>query len=287
MPCGGTFAHRRATPACLPPPNSRRRIVIAAPPRLLVGSGHFRPVGGMVGGGDDAPPGCWRPPTCRGSGGGEFLTAGRLRPARHLLRAVEASFRAAAPRAARRRGRCWRAFRCATMGAGLLPGRGTSPPRPCSMGAAALLTPRAQDSHHSSLRPSQRALGLLTPGWAWCRWCERWRWCSGRLGPSLRHARGRCGGTQSALGCAAGWRLRASSAYIRCWAGRGAREAWARSIALGGRRRSSPPRAPRAASTLGSRGCWRAATSRLSTWPLPATCLLLFPPARCRQRPTA
>ena len=152
LSCGGTFAHRRATPACLPPPDSRRRIVIAAPPRLLVGSGHFRPVGGMVGGGDDADPGCRRPPTCGGSGGGEFLTAGRLRPARHLLHAVEASFRAAAPRAARRRGRCWRAFRCATMGAGLLPGRGASPPRPCSMGAAALLTPHAQDSHPAHLR---------------------------------------------------------------------------------------------------------------------------------------
>ena len=149
---GGKFAHRRTTPTCLPPPDSRRRIVIAAPPRLLVGSGHFRPVGGMVGGGDDADPGCRRPPTCGGSGGGEFLTARRLRPARHLLRAVEASFRAAAPRAARRRGRCWRAFRCATMGAGLLPGRGASPPRPCSMGAAALLTPHAQDSHPAHLR---------------------------------------------------------------------------------------------------------------------------------------
>ena len=274
MPCGGTFAHRRATPACLPPPNSRRRIVIAAPPRLLVGSGHFRPVGGMVGGGDDAPPGCWRPPTCRGSGGGEFLTAGRLRPARHLLRAVEASFRAAAPRAARRRGRCWRAFRCATMGVGLLPGRGTSPPRPCSTGAAALLTPRAQDSHHSSLRPSQRALGLLTPGWAWCRWCERWRGCSGRLGPSPRHARGRCGGTQSALGCAAGRRLRASSACTRRRVGCGAWQTWARSTALGGGRRRPPPRAPRAACTLGSHGCWRAATPRLSTRLVPAACLL-------------
>ena len=226
MPCGGTFAHRRATPACLPPPNSRRRIVIAAPPRLLVGSGHFRPVGGMLGGGDDGDPGCRRPPTCGGSGGGEFPTDRRLRPARHLLRAVEASFRAAAPRAARRRGRCWRAFRCATMGAGVLPGGGASPPRPCSMGAAAPLTPRAQDSHHSSLRPSQRALGLLTPGWAWCRWCERWRGCSGRLGPSLCHARGRCGGTQSALGCVVGQRLRASAACFRRRAGRGRVGTW-------------------------------------------------------------
>ena len=65
------------------------------------------------------------------------------------------------------------------------------------------------------------------------------------------------------------------------WAGQGAREAWARSIALGGRRRRSPPRVPRAASTLGSRGCWRAAASRLSTWPLPATCWLSFRAARC------
>jgi len=101
MPCGGTFAHRRATPACLPPPDSRRWIVIAAPPRLLVGGGHFRPVGGMLGGGDDGDPGCRRPPTCGGSGGGEFLTARRLRLARHLLCAVEASFRAAAPRVAK------------------------------------------------------------------------------------------------------------------------------------------------------------------------------------------
>ena len=130
------------------------------------------------------------------------------------------------------------------------------------------------------LCPSQRALGLLTPGWAWCRWCERWRGCSGRLRPSLCHAGGRCGGTQSALGCAAGRRLRASSAYIRCWAGCGVWEAWARSIALGGRRRWSTPRAPRAPCTLGPRGCWRAATSRLSTWPLPATCLHLFPGVR-------
>ena len=38
----------------------------------------------------------------------------------------------------------------------------------------------------------QRALGLLTPGWAWCRWCERWRGCSGRLRPSTCHAGGRC-----------------------------------------------------------------------------------------------
>jgi len=83
--------------------------------------------------------------------------------------------------------------------------------------------------------PSQRALGRLTPGWAWYRRSERWRGCSGRLRPSLRHAGGRCGGTQSALSCAVGWRLRASSAYIRCWAGRGAREAWARSTALRGR----------------------------------------------------
>ena len=70
--------------------------------------------------------------------------------------------------------------------------------------------------------PSQRALGRLTPGRAWCRRSERWRGCSGRLRPSLRHAGGRCGGTQSALSCAVGWRLRASSAYIRCWAGRAA-----------------------------------------------------------------
>ena len=72
--------------------------------------------------------------------------------------------------------------------------------------------------------PSQRALGRLTPGWAWCRWCERWRGCSGRLRPSLRHAGGRCGGTQSAEGCAVARRLRASSARIRHRAGRGARE---------------------------------------------------------------
>jgi len=77
----------------------------------------------------------------------------------------------------------------------------------------------------SSLRPSQRALGRLTPGWAWCRRSERWRGCSGRLRPSLRHAGGRCGGTQSALGCAAGRRLRASSAYIRRQVGCRAREA--------------------------------------------------------------
>ena len=75
------------------------------------------------------------------------------------------------------------------------------------------------------LCPSQRTLGLLTPGWAWCRWCERWRGCSGRLRPSLHHTRGRCGGTQSALGCMVGWRPRASSAYIRCRVGCGAREA--------------------------------------------------------------
>ena len=74
--------------------------------------------------------------------------------------------------------------------------------------------------------PSQRAVGLLTPGWAWCRRSERWRGCSGRLRPSLRHAGGRCGGTQSALGCAAGRRLRASSARIRCWAGRGRAGTW-------------------------------------------------------------
>ena len=77
----------------------------------------------------------------------------------------------------------------------------------------------------SSWRPSQHALGQLTPGWAWCRWCERLRGCSGRLRPSLRHARGWCGGTQSAVGCAAGWRLRASLAYIRHQVGCGARRA--------------------------------------------------------------
>ena len=135
--------------------------------------------------------------------------------------------------------------------------------------------------------PSHRALGRLTPGWAWCRWCERWRGCSGRLGPSPRHARGRCGGTQSALGCAAGRRLRASSACTRRRAGCGAREPWARSTALGGGRRWLPPRPPRAASTLGSHGCWRAATSRLSTRPVPAACLLSFRAARCQQRPTS
>ena len=135
--------------------------------------------------------------------------------------------------------------------------------------------------------PSHRALGRLTPGWAWCRWCERWRGCSGWLRPSLRHAGGRCGGTQSAEGRAVGRRLRASSAYIRCWAGRGAREAWARSTALRGRRRRPPPRPPRAASILGSRGRWRGCSPRLSTCPLPTTCLLLFPAARCRQRPSA
>ena len=69
--------------------------------------------------------------------------------------------------------------------------------------------------------PSHRALGLLTPGWAWYRWCERWRGCSGRLRPSLRHAGGRCGGTQSAEGRAVGRRLRASSACFRHRAGRG------------------------------------------------------------------
>ena len=132
--------------------------------------------------------------------------------------------------------------------------------------------------------PSQRALGLLTPGWAWYRWCERWRGCSGRLRPSLRHAGGRCGGTQSALSCAVGWRLRASSAYIRCWAGRGAREAWARSTALRGRRMRPPPRPPRAASTLGSCGRWRGCSPRLSTCPLPATCLLVFPGVRAMTR---
>ena len=72
--------------------------------------------------------------------------------------------------------------------------------------------------------PSHRALGLLTPGWAWYRWCERWRGCSGRLRPSTCHAGGRCGGTQSAEGCAAARRLRASLARIRHRAGRGARE---------------------------------------------------------------
>ena len=60
------------------------------------------------------------------------------------------------------------------------------------------------------------------------------------------------------------------------WAGQGAREAWARSIAFGGRRRRSPQRAPRAPSTAGSRGRWRGCSSRLSTWPLPTTCLLSF-----------
>ena len=132
--------------------------------------------------------------------------------------------------------------------------------------------------------PSQRALGLLTPGWAWYRWCERWRGCSGRLRPSTCHAGGRCGGTQSALSCAVGWRLRASSAYIRCWAGRGAREAWARSTALRGRGRRPPPRPPRAASTLGSCGRWRGCSPRLSTCPLPATCLLVFPGVRAMTR---
>ena len=128
--------------------------------------------------------------------------------------------------------------------------------------------------------PSHRALGRLTPGWAWCRWCERWRGCSGRLRPSTCHTAGWCSGTESALGCAAGRRFHASLVCIRCRVGCRAREAWARSIALRGRRRRSPPRALRAASTLGSRGCWRAATSRLSTWPLPATCLLSFPGVR-------
>ena len=107
--------------------------------------------------------------------------------------------------------------------AALLDGRGRPPHSPC---------PRLPSC---TFAPSQRALGRLTPGWAWCRWCERWRGCSGRLRPSLRHAGGRCGGTQSAEGRAVGRRLRASSAYIRCWAGRGAREAWARSTALRGR----------------------------------------------------
>ena len=125
--------------------------------------------------------------------------------------------------------------------------------------------------------PSHRALGHLTPGWAWCRWCERWRGCSGRLRPSTCHAGGWCSGTESALGCAAGRRFHASLVCIRCRAGCGAREAWARSIALRGRRRRPLPRAHRAPSTEGSSGRWRAATSRLSTWPLPSACLLLFP----------
>ena len=107
--------------------------------------------------------------------------------------------------------------------AALLDGRGRPPHSPC---------PRLPSC---TFAPSQRAVGRLTPGRAWCRRSERWRGCSGRLRPSLRHAGGRCGGTQSALSCAVGWRLRASSAYIRCWAGRGAREAWARSTALRGR----------------------------------------------------
>ena len=125
--------------------------------------------------------------------------------------------------------------------------------------------------------PSHHALGLLTPGWAWCRWCERWRGCSGRLRPSTCHAGGWCSGTESALGCAAGRRFHASLVCIRCRAGCGAREAWARSIALRGRRRRPLPRAHRDPSTEGSSGRWRAATSRLSTWPLPSACLLLFP----------
>ena len=156
--------------------------------------------------------------------------------------------------------------------AALLDGRGRPPHSPC---------PRLPSC---TFAPSQRAVGRLTPGRAWCRRSERWRGCSGRLGPSVRHARGRCGGTQSALRCAVGQRLHASSACTRRRAGRGAREPWARSTALGGRRRRSPPRPPRAPCTVWSCGRWCGCSSRLSTWPSPATCLLLFPGVRCMTR---
>ena len=121
--------------------------------------------------------------------------------------------------------------------------------------------------------PSHRALGHLTPGWAWCRWCERWRGCSGRLRPSTCPAGGWCRGTESALGCAAGRRFHASLVCIRCRAGCGAREAWARSIALRGRRRRPLPRAHRAPSTEGSSGRWRAATCIASVDVAFALCL--------------
>ena len=139
----------------------------------------------------------------------------------------------------------------------------------------------------SSLRPSQRALGRLTPGWAWCRRSERWRGCSGRLRPSLRHAGGRCGGTQSALGCATGRRLRASSARIRCWAGRGRAGTSSRRRSRNGQRRGLAPRPTRAASRPGSRACRGAATSRPSMRQLPMACQLSFCAVSCQQRPTA
>ena len=135
--------------------------------------------------------------------------------------------------------------------------------------------------------PSHHALGRLTPGWAWCRWCERWRGCLGRLRPSLRHAGGRCGGTQSALGCATGRRLRASSARIRCWAGRGRAGTSSRRRSRNGQRRGLAPRPTRAASRPGSRACRGAATSRPSMRQLPMACQLSFCAVSCQQRPTA
>ena len=139
----------------------------------------------------------------------------------------------------------------------------------------------------SSLRPSQCALGRLTPGWAWCRRSERWRGCLGRLRPSLRHAGGRCGGTQSALGCATGRRLRASSARIRCWAGRGRAGTSSRRRSRNGQRRGLAPRPTRAASRPGCRACRGAATSRPSMRQLPMACQLSFCAVSCQQRPTA
>ena len=135
--------------------------------------------------------------------------------------------------------------------------------------------------------PSQRALGWLTPGWVWCRRSERWRGCLGRLRPSLRHAGGRCGGTQSALGCATGRRLRASSARIRCWAGRGRAGTSSRRRSRNGQRRGLAPRPTRAASRPGSRACRGAATSRPSMRQLPMACQLSFRAVSCQQRPTA
>ena len=133
--------------------------------------------------------------------------------------------------------------------------------------------------------PSHRALGHLTPGWAWCRWCERWRGCSGRLRPSLRHAGGRCGGTQSALGCAAGRRLRASSAYIRCWAGRGASGGFGVKYRFG--------RASEAATAAAPSGCIHIGVARALAWVLiasidvPVARYLPAPISRCALPPTS
>ena len=159
--------------------------------------------------------------------------------------------------------------------AALLDGRGRPPHSPC---------PRLPSC---TFAPSQRAVGWLTPGWGWCRWCERWRGCSGRLRPSLRHAGGRCGGTQSALGCVVGRRLRASSACTRCWAGREARDASAWRRSRNGQRRGLAPRPTRAASRPRSRACRGAATSRPSMRQLPMACQLSFRAVSCQQRPTA